>query len=375
MGTFFKSCNHPAARWSKCPHDYKIRFRSPSGRQIQESGFATQEKAIGRLAEIYDMKRRKPHSQAKAERIERFGRMQFGEYVAEWRAGQRHLAASSARQLDSLLEHHLLPSLRSRRMNSFDHKVVEDFVRNMESAGVGVATQSNAFDKLTSILLDAHRLGLFDESPLVGVQPPQYTPDRSTIPTPGQLAAIRSSGDDTFQLLVGLMSGCGMRNGEAAAVNIHNIVADDVYRVTEQVNQTTKTYGPLKHRKPGEYRDVPLPPRIKGAIEWYADKHGTTNGYLLRHPKDTARPYQPYLLQNQWQRLKKEREVAIPEGVVIYSLRHFFASNCLNHGIPITDVAEWMGHKSIDVTFKVYRHLMPGTLGQAARVLDLGLAA
>lgn len=133
MGTFFKSCDHPQARWSKCPHDYKIRFRGPSGRQIQESGFGTQEKAIGRLTEVYDTKRKKPHSQAKAERIEKYGRMSFGEYAAQWRTGQRHLAESSAKQLDSLLAHHLLPALRSRRMNSFDHKVVEDFVRNMET--------------------------------------------------------------------------------------------------------------------------------------------------------------------------------------------------------------------------------------------------
>lgn len=28
-----------------------------------------------------------------------------------------------------------------------------------------------------------------------------------------------------------------MRNGEATAVRIKNIVADDVYRITEQVNQ------------------------------------------------------------------------------------------------------------------------------------------
>lgn len=260
-------------------------------------------------------------------------------------------------------------------MSSFDHKAVDDFVRNMENAGVGAATQSNAFDKLASILLDAHHLGVFDENPLQGVKPPQYTPSRSVIPTPCQLEALRSAGDDSFQLLVDLMSGCGMRNGEAAAVNTRNIVSDHVYRITEQVNQTTKTYGPLKHRKPGEYRDVPLPPRIKDTIERFAEKHSTTDGYLLRHPNDATRPFQPYLLQNQWQRLKSLHKNAVPEGAVIYSLRHFFASNCLSRGIPITDVAEWMGHKNIDITFKVYRHLMPGTLEQAAKVLDLGLAA
>ncbi|MFD9007570.1 tyrosine-type recombinase/integrase, partial [Streptomyces sp. NPDC059552] len=68
-------------------------------------------------------------------------------------------------------------------------------------------------------------------------------------------------------------------------------------------------------------------------------------------------------------------EVDVPDGMVIYSLRHFFASNCLTNGIPITDVAEWMGHKSLDITFKIYRHLMPGSIGKAAKILDVGLAA
>jgi integrase len=260
-------------------------------------------------------------------------------------------------------------------METFDHKVVDEFIRHMEAQGVGAAAQSNAFEKLATILLDAHRLGIYEEIPTLGVQHPKYTPGRAVIPTAPQLAALRSQGDDSFLLLVDVMSGCGLRNGEAAAINMNNIVADDVYRVTEQVNQTTKKYGPLKHRRQGEYRDVPLPRRIRETIEWHADKHGTVDGYLLRHPQDQTQAFRPYFFQNQWQRLRKEQSLDIPDGMVIYSMRHFFASNCLSQGIAITDVAEWMGHKSIEITFKTYRHLMPGTLGQAAKLLDLGLAA
>ncbi|KUJ38759.1 hypothetical protein ADL25_21045 [Streptomyces sp. NRRL F-5122] len=67
--------------------------------------------------------------------------MRFEEYVEEWKAGQRHLAASSLRHLDSLLEHHLYPALGSRRMNSFDHKVVDGSIRTLERNGAGLATQ------------------------------------------------------------------------------------------------------------------------------------------------------------------------------------------------------------------------------------------
>ncbi|WP_441247401.1 tyrosine-type recombinase/integrase [Kitasatospora sp. McL0602] len=375
MGTFFKECEHPQARWSKCPHEYKIRYREATGRQVEESGFSTQDKAITRLSDIYKAKRETPRNQSKAERIQTYGVMQFGDYVAQWKPGQRHLSPASIQHLDSLLEHHLYPAFRSRRMGTFDHKVVDTFIQNMERNSVGLATQANAFDKLKTILLDAHRLGIYDENPLTGVKPPQYDPKRAVIPSLAQLHAIRTAGDDTLLLVADLMSGCGLRNGEAFAVNINNIVADDVYRITEQVNHTTKTYGPLKHRKPDDYRDVPLPARVKHTIEWYADKYGTVDGYLLRHPNDLSKAFPHYYLSNHWARLKKAGTLDIPDGMVLYGLRHFFASNCLSHNIPITDVAEWMGHRSVDVTFKTYRHLMPGSISRAAQVLDLGLAA
>lgn len=374
MGTYFKTCEHSPSKWSKCPHEYTIRFRGAAGKQAEESGFATQDAAVDRLVEIYHAKKSSPRNQARAQRIRKYGAMQFEEYTQEWKAGHRHPAASSLGHLDSLLEHHLFPALGSRRMDSFDHKVVDAFIRAMERNGAGLATQSNAFDKLKSILLDAHRLGLYSENPLEGVKPPQYAPGRVVIPSPEQLRRIRCAGNDAFMLVTDLMSGCGMRNGEATAVNLGNIVADDVYRICEQVNQTTKAYARLKHRKTGEYRDVPLPAPVKATIEWYAEKHGTVDGYLLRHPKDPGKPFPEYLISNQWRRIKKADDVQVPDGMVIYSNRHFFASNCLSHGIPITDVAEWMGHRSLDITFKIYRHLMPGSIGKAAKLLDRDLA-
>ncbi|MFC8390626.1 tyrosine-type recombinase/integrase [Streptomyces sp. NPDC057238] len=375
MGSFFKECGHPRSRWSKCPHSYKIRYWSASGKQVEEPGFTTQDDAIGRLTDVYKAKKAAPRNQVKAERVSLYRAMRFGEYAAEWKAGQRDLGPASERHPESLLEHHMLPLLGSRRMNTFDPGVVDGFIRSMERVGVGLTTRVNAFDKLKAILLDAHRLGLFDDHPLTGVKPPQYAPKRAVIPSPQQLRRIREAGDDRFRLITDLMSGCGMRNGEAAAVNLRNIVADDVYRITEQVNQTTGTYARLKHRKTGEYRDVPLPAHVRQAIEWYADTHGTTDGYLLRHPQDVTRPFPHYYLNNQWQRIKKTREADIPEGTVLYSFRHFFASNCLTHNIPITDVAKWMGYKNIDVTFKVYRHLMPGTISTAATILNHHLTA
>ncbi|MFI9245200.1 tyrosine-type recombinase/integrase [Streptomyces sp. NPDC053086] len=55
------------------------------------------------------------------------------------------------------------------------------------------------------------------------------------------------------------------------------------------------------------------------------------------------------------------KDLPAEDGVGMYGFRHYFASNALGNGIPITDVAEWMGHKSIEET---YRHLPASDAGE-----------
>ncbi|WP_327738956.1 hypothetical protein OG749_39490 [Streptomyces nojiriensis] len=86
-------------------------------------------------------------------------------------------------------------------MSTFDHKVVDGFIRTLERNGAGLATQSNAFDKVKSVLVDAYRLGIYTENPVLGVKPPQYDPERAVIPSPAQLRDIRTAGDDRFLLI------------------------------------------------------------------------------------------------------------------------------------------------------------------------------
>ncbi|MFI9207838.1 tyrosine-type recombinase/integrase [Streptomyces sp. NPDC053253] len=110
---------------------------------------------------------------------------------------------------------------------------------------------------------------------------------------------------------------------------------------------------------------------MREAIERYEAKHGTTkDGFLLRGPGG-------YFTEGMERRRVKRLFADLPrkEGVGMYGFRHYFASNAPGKGIPITDVAEWMGHKSIEETYRTYRRLMPGSITKAARTLDAGLWA
>ncbi|MFC9061815.1 tyrosine-type recombinase/integrase, partial [Streptomyces sp. NPDC057074] len=157
--------------------------------------------------------------------------------------------------------------------------------------------------------------------------------------------------------------------GEARAVNINNVVADDVYRVHEQIHSSMHRSAKLKHRKVGEFREVPLPRSVREAIEGCEEKHGTTKeGYLLLGPSGYyTEPMERRRVRGLFEKLP------VVDGMGTYGFRHYFASNALDSGSPITDVAQWMGHKSIEKTYRTYRHLMPGSITKAARVLAAGL--
>ncbi|WP_193384235.1 site-specific integrase [Streptomyces sp. SS] len=105
------------------------------------------------------------------------------------------------------------------------------------------------------------------------------------IPSLGYVKQALTVADEDLALEIVMMAGCGLRNGEARAVNVNNVLARDAYRVREQIHSNTLRPAKLKHRKAGEFREVPLPRSVREAIERYETKHGTTqDGYLLRGP-------------------------------------------------------------------------------------------
>ncbi|WP_426567782.1 tyrosine-type recombinase/integrase [Streptomyces canus] len=366
MGSFFKDCD--CAKPTRCLHPYTIRFRDALGKQREESGYGTQDDAIERLTQLYAEKKNTAPSVAEARR--ELGQLTVEEYAKQWRPRQRKMTEySTGEHIDSSINVHIVPRLGSRKVNSVTPIVVERFLDELESDGVGRGNQVNIFRTLKAILRDAYGKGAMADDPVRGVQEPEYIRELVVIPSLDYVKKALTVADEDLALEIIMMAGCGLRNGEARAVNVNNVVANDVYRVHEQIHSNTHKPAKLKHRKAGEFREVPLPRSVREAMERYAEQHGTTkDGYLLRGPSGY---YTEPMERRRVQRLFEKLPAA--DGVGTYGFRHYFASNALGNGIPITDVAEWMGHKSIEETYRTYRHLMPGSITKAARILDAGL--
>jgi integrase len=163
------------------------------------------------------------------------------------------------------------------------------------------------------------------------------------------------------------MHGCGLRIGEALAVRTRcRINHGKTLRVREQVNPFAQ-FKPLKFRLEGEFRDIPLPEYVAEAIDKHIAGHGTTpDGYLFQgrvHKLVIRRSYQEDFG-------RAAARSGLPPEFTPHSLRHCYASTALAQGIPITEVARWLGHRSIETTHQIYGHLIPTSWDRARAALD-----
>jgi integrase len=163
-----------------------------------------------------------------------------------------------------------------------------------------------------------------------------------------------------YPLTIWLMRGCGLRIEEALAVQ-KSCFRDKgtVLRVFEQASRDGRRTRPLKHRKAGEYRDTPVSAYLREMLNDLPD------GYFFKTDGmfPTYSSYRHSFNTN-------ARKAGIPASFTPHSLRHAFVSALLARGVPITDVATWLGHRNINVTYAIYGHLVPSSLGRALGVLN-----
>lgn len=166
-------------------------------------------------------------------------------------------------------------------------------------------------------------------------------------------------------ICVWLARGCGLRIEEALGVEKSDFRTTPdgraILRCQRQASRDGRTSYPLKKRKAGEFRDVPVPKWLWQMIKDLPD------GPLM--PGNAGRPYQQYpTIHNRFTRAAAAAD--IPRGFIPHSLRHAFASALLGRNVPIGDVAEWLGHRDVRTTYATYRHMLPDAPMSAAAVLE-----
>jgi integrase len=364
VAAVLKRCSCPRTRWRSCKHPWIVRYRAAggrSGRQRQRSFGQNKREADDFALKVEHDKRASVFVDPKE------GETLFKTYADGW-LRQRIIADSSSDTYGSVLRTHVYPAFGGKKLSTVRRQDIKDLVASMCANGIGASRVHTAHLVINAIFNEAVRDKRIAESPCVQIELPDVSSAKDFVaPTHAQVESLAAGLPGDWAATVWIMHGCGLRIGEALALNIQCRIGDGkTLRVTEQVNPTAQLR-PLKFRKVGEYRDLPLPQYVSDAIDKHlADYGATQDGYLFRGRKKklvTRNTYREHFVA-------AVKATGLPDGFVPHSLRHYFASLALSRGIPITDVSRWLGHKSIEVTYRIYGHLVPGSWERARDVLD-----
>lgn len=344
MAQVMKRCGCPRTRWAKCPHSWTVRWWD--GRQREQS-FKLDRKAAAAFAKTVEADKLRPGYASPGQP------MSLASYAEAW-LDSLDAPYNTARTYRSVMRNHVVPVFGHRQLADVaaDREGVQALLRSLRPG-----TRRAVLTALRSMMTEAAEAGRISTDRLRRLDPGNPVPLTFTFPSADQLTTLAGS-LDKLGPAVWIMRGCGIRPSEMLMVRGKPAYpggpgfSDGKLRVSEQRLENGSA-GPLKSRKPGDFRDVPVPGYVTEAVR------GTGDGYLFD-------------IKGSWFR-KQFRAAAAAAGLPgfrAHDLRHVFASVALSSGVPVTDVSRWLGHQSIETTYQVYSHFIPDSWNQARDVLN-----
>jgi integrase len=171
----------------------------------------------------------------------------------------------------------------------------------------------------------------------------------------------------------------GLRRGELLCLEWSDL---DWKRATLEVSKSleeTKQGLRIKSTKSGETRRFSLPAEVIEVLRQHQrmqdrdrELYGADYANL---DLIFARPDGQYYAPDKFgTRMRTAMQRAGLQGVSLHSLRHSHASELLSQGVPITAVAERLGHASPNITLSIYSHALPDDNEVAAKVWNDAMA-
>ena len=112
-------------------------------------------------------------------------------------------------------------------------------------------------------------------------------------------------------------------------------------------------------------RWVPITPLLRDYVIDHRLATGRDQGLVFGRDGDA--PFEPRALtgraDTRWRKAKLDR-------ITLHACRHSFASLMIAAGVNAKALSVFMGHANISITLDRYGHLMPGSEGEAAGMLD-----
>lgn len=259
-----------------------------------------------------------------------------------------------------VVKRHIEPNLGQVLLKDLTTLMIDQFIQILFDKGLGIKTIRDILSIFHSILEEGAN------------QYPHLSKLRIILPRENKAPARVLSKDEQSKLIQYLlkdMDPCkfgtllalmtGLRIGELCALKWKDIslkesmlvVSNTMLRLRSQNDQGKKTEIIISTPKSlSSVRRIPLSDSIKTLCTLF--QVNDPEAYIL-----TGRAYQyiePRTLQNIFKRYLQQCDL---ENVHFHTLRHTFATRCVEAGVEIKALSEMLGHASCQITLDTYVHI------------------
>ena len=297
-------------------------------------------------------------------------RLTFADWAERWwpTVENSERAPSTISGYESALRIQVLPYLGERRLRTLHRIDMEEWLGELRAAGYSNSTIHAARTVASMVFASALDARIIASNPLVGIRLPTATSRTRNALSVEQVEALASTVDPWWRPFVLVLTYCGLRPGEAAALRRGDL--DDLGRLTIE-RALSEHRGALLERdtKTHRARVVQVPASVLEELHGHLVArvdHGPA-ALLFTTPSGT-----PVRISNWrhkvWQ--PAADELGWPAWATPYVLRHTAASLMAQRGVPVSVAAAALGHDPA-IFLRTYARLYPGDLSAVAHAMDL----
>lgn len=290
-------------------------------------------------------------------------------YVAASEAAGR-LRASTARTLRSDLRRWIVPVIGHLPLDRINAGHLDQLSATLLDAGLSPKTRRNILGSLSSVLRAAEQRGVVATGTVPSVPRPKLDPSPARALSAGEVRACLSAltaldVEPAFKAAFVLALNTGLRQGELWALTWDNV--DLQKRELRVVASRDRETGKVTKPKNGRSRILPLNDKATTAL---TSMDPCRTGLVFRLPNGRH-----IVNHNARHRSAKIYSAAGVEASGWHILRHTFATHLLLNGTEIIKVSRLLGHASIELTQRVYAHVLPSDCVDDVAQLCFGVDA
>ncbi len=259
----------------------------------------------------------------------------------------------------NIISKHIKPIIGHFYANSMRDQDMQKYALLLKNKGLSNKSVRDIFSVVSAIFKYAQKIGVYtnnihieDLYPRAEKRQIRILPDDERIRLEGYL--LKSNEPAQFGILLALYS--GMRIGEICALKWSNInletetisVVQTLQRLQDRENKGKTKILISEPKSQSSKRIIPIPAFLTELLRKIKPQNPCA--YLLTGNLSLI---EPKTLQNKYKRCLKECDIPY---INFHTLRHTFATRCVQVGFDIKSLSEILGHSNVGTTLNLYAH-------------------